>query len=76
MFHVTIAELIKLKILLCVDFLFEDIIQYRKYKIIDICQFSLFIKILGPKIGLIDPGPLHYKNIAVKINNDAIKLQQ
>ena len=56
MCHVTIVELIKLKILL--DFLFIDIIQYKKYKIIDISQFSFFSQILGPKMGLNDPRPL------------------
>ena len=41
MCHVTIVELIKLKILL--DFLFIDIIQYKKYRIIKIkANFSLF----------------------------------
>ena len=43
--HVTIVELIKLKILL--DFLFIDIIQYKKYQIIDISQFSFLAKFLG-----------------------------
>ena len=56
MCHVTIVELIKLKILL--DFLFIDIIQHKKYKIIDISQFSFFSKILVPKMGLNDPRPL------------------
>jgi len=56
MCHVTIVELIKLKILL--DFLFIDIIQYKKYKIIDISQFSFFGQSLGPKVGLNNPRPL------------------
>ena len=50
MCHVTIVELIKLKILL--DFLFIDIIQYKKYKIIDISQFSFLAKFLGQKWAL------------------------
>ena len=59
MCHVIIVELIKLKILL--DFLFIDIIQYKKYKIIDISQFSFFNQILGPKMGLHDPRSLAFK---------------
>ena len=60
MCHVTIVELIKLKILL--DFLLLDIIQYKKYKIIDMRQFSFFSKILGPKMGLNDPFPFLMSN--------------
>ena len=56
MCHVTIVELIKLKILL--ECLFIDIIQYKKYKIIDISQFSFFSQNLGPNMGLNDPHPL------------------
>ena len=56
MCHVTIVEQIKLKILL--DFPFIDIIQYKKYKIIDISHFSFFIQIRGPKMGFNNPHPL------------------
>ena len=56
MCHLTIVELMKLNILL--DFLFIDIIQYKKFKIIDICKFSFFGQIFGPKKGLNDPRPL------------------
>ena len=56
MCHVTILKLIKLKFLF--DFLFIDIIQYKKYKIIDIRQFSFVSQILGPKMDLNDPRPL------------------
>ena len=47
MCHMTIVELIKLKIML--DFLLIDIIQYKKYTIIDISQFSFLAKFLGQK---------------------------
>ena len=47
MCHVTIVELIKLKLLL--DFLFIDTIEYKKYKIIDISQFSFLAKFLCQK---------------------------
>ena len=56
--HVIIVELIKLKILL--DFLFIDIIQYKKYIIIDISKFSFFSQVLGPKMGLNNPPPFDY----------------
>ena len=56
MCQVTLVELIKLKILL--DFLFIDLIQYKKYKIINISPFSFFSRILGHKMGLNDHRPL------------------
>ena len=60
MCHVTIIEPIKLKNLL--DFIFIDIIQYKKYKIIDINQFLFFSQILGRKMGLNDPSPFNHKS--------------
>ena len=53
MCYLSVVEPIKLKILL--DFLFIDIIQNKKFKIIDISQFSFFSQILGPKSGLNEP---------------------
>ena len=41
-----------------VGFLFIDIIQYLKYEIIEISNFSFFSQILGPKMGFNDPHPL------------------
>ena len=50
MCHVTVVEQIKLKIML--DFLFIDIIQYKKYIKKDISQFSFLAKFLGQKWAL------------------------
>ena len=46
MSHVPIVELIKPKLLF---FLFIDIIQYKKYKIIEISYFSFLAKFFGQK---------------------------
>ena len=53
MCYVTIV--IKLKVLL--DFLFIDIIQYKKYQLIEIeiSQLSLFSQLFDPKMGPNDP---------------------
>ena len=59
MCHVTIVELIKPKNML--DFLLIDIIQYEKYKIINISQFSFFSQILEPKMTPNNPRPFTNK---------------
>ena len=47
MSHVTIVEIINLKIIL--GFLLRDIIKYKKNKLIDYSQFSFLAKFLGQK---------------------------
>ena len=70
MCHVTIVELLTLIFLL--DFLFIYIIQYKKYKIRDISQFSFLAKFF-----LNDPRPLGLskdENVNVSDNKTSFKV--